>query len=205
MSQISTKLQIDGDDSNTLASLRRLCDLYNGGVYAKTNLLKMCLAGGLIMKEAGLLDHLLNIDDDINKTNSSNHEKYKMLRKELIEILGGTIPQMAIAPIEASEPKKEPEIQTEPLNVTMSVPAAGEAPSIIGRLAEDMNKRKAATSQSVVTEKPKVETTQASPAQPLVMNPPAAAEPVTPAAQSEELSSTDNQLDAAALGIGSLG
>lgn len=86
-SSIVSKLVVaGGDDGDDVLS--RLCDLYYSRPSGKTSLLTDLLAGGMILKETGLLDLIVNIDCDPEYRDSDNLKKSRMLRDELRQVFG---------------------------------------------------------------------------------------------------------------------
>ena len=103
---VATKLNVNGDRGD---ALDRFCALYNSRAGGKSALLNDLLAGGLILKETGLLDLVLNIDLDSGYRASANTDKTRRLIKELSELFGNLQPIQSPPPPLVVETKQKPE------------------------------------------------------------------------------------------------
>lgn len=108
---VSTKLSISGVDGD---ARERFCKMYQERTSGKSALLHELLAAGTILKEAGLLDLVLNLDSNPEYRAAPNTLKTRMLLVELSQLFAGALPAAeAPAPVpppaEPAAPVAEPE------------------------------------------------------------------------------------------------
>ena len=115
MSSVATKLNVTGTGGD---ALDRFCDLYNLRSGGKSALVNDLLAGGLVLKETGLLDLVLNLDNDLDYRNAKNTDKTRLLIAELADLFGhakqATLPPAAPEPTakeQAQEPTAKEQVQ----------------------------------------------------------------------------------------------
>ncbi|MCG3884149.1 hypothetical protein I3271_05565 [Photobacterium leiognathi] len=106
---VATKLNVSGAGGD---ALERFCKMYNSRTGGKSALVNDLLAGGLMLKETGILDLVLNLDEDSNYRELSNKEKTRVLISELAELFGSvdTDKQPKTTTVESKQ-----EIETQPV------------------------------------------------------------------------------------------
>lgn len=109
MQQVA-KLVISGSEND---AADRFCKLYQGRA-GKQELLHELIKSGMVLKETGLVDIILNLDQNPDFRNAPNTQKTRMLLVELRHIFGGVAPEtsaevQSVAPVStAPAPEAEP-------------------------------------------------------------------------------------------------
>ncbi|HIF9347050.1 TPA: hypothetical protein ACX6RX_003161 [Photobacterium damselae] len=108
---VKARLEISGEGGD---ARERFCDLYTEG--GKTALVHDFLAAGTILKEAGLLDIVLNLDKSVEFRNAPNTLKTRMLLRELGEIFSPAVGgQSPVVPVAGGDVKPRVTTESKPL------------------------------------------------------------------------------------------
>ncbi|MEC6833023.1 hypothetical protein VXS06_14745 [Photobacterium toruni] len=110
-STVATKLNISGAGGD---ALERFCTLYNSRSGGKSALLNDLLAGGLMLKETGLLDLVINLDESNDYRKLSNKDKTRVLICELAELFGNVETSKPAIPNEPRTVSADTHQQPEP-------------------------------------------------------------------------------------------
>ncbi|UTM60458.1 hypothetical protein L4174_023620 (plasmid) [Photobacterium sp. CCB-ST2H9] len=86
MGSVSTKFNVEGEDQD---AADRFCDLYNSKRSGKSALINELVSGGMILKESGLIDLVMNLDQDPAFRAAPNTQKTRMLLAELSQLFSG--------------------------------------------------------------------------------------------------------------------
>lgn len=92
---IVAKYQVDTGETGVHG---RFSELYESGSAGKSVLLAQCVAGGMILKECGLLDLITQIDSSQAYKAGTASERRALLLAELRSLFGQAAPVSAIEP-----------------------------------------------------------------------------------------------------------
>ncbi|GAL07897.1 hypothetical protein JCM19237_277 [Photobacterium aphoticum] len=90
---VNAKINVTGASGN---ALERFCEMYHGRVGGKSELVNELLSAGVVLKEAGLLDMILNLDQDPAFRSAPNTVKTRRVVGELSELFSMMAPVQAV-------------------------------------------------------------------------------------------------------------